>query len=85
MSLSDEVRHAALAPLEAVWASFPLGNDDEPSAEVAQAAIAAAHEGIIAALLLVAEAIDRLEGELQTQSRSGSRPVGTSPTVHVDH
>jgi hypothetical protein len=62
MPLTDDVRHAALAPLEALWADTTAGNDDQPSLELAQAAIGAAHEGILKALVLVAEAIERLEG-----------------------
>jgi len=62
MPLTDDVRHVALAPLEALWANQPAGTDDEPSVELAHAAIAAAHEGILNALLLVAKAVERLEG-----------------------
>lgn len=61
MPLSDDVRHAALAPLEAVWAQFPSGDDDEPSAELTTAALGAAHQGVLDALMLIAEAIERLE------------------------
>lgn len=68
MSLSEDVKHVALAPLEALWAGAPMGNDDEPSVEVAQAAIAAAHEGIIRALMLVAEAIERIDERLECES-----------------
>ena len=61
MPLTDDVKHAALAPLEALWAGIPDGDADQPSVELAHAAIAAAHEGILSALVLVAGAIERLE------------------------
>jgi hypothetical protein len=61
MPLSDDVKHVALAPLEALWAGHAPGNDEVPSIELAHAAIAAAHEGILAALVLIATAVEQLD------------------------
>src|SRR4051812_35053042 len=37
MTLTDDVTHAALAPLEALWAGIPDGDEDDPSVELAHA------------------------------------------------
>ena len=64
MMLSDDVRHAALAPLEAVWAESSGEDDDIATPELTLSVLNAAHEGLLDALLLMAKQIDELKASI---------------------